>query len=427
MRFASRVLATLSLSFALAAPAQTLAHKGWAGSGLTVDPWWQGAIFYIVDPTHLAGLTERLPYLQSLGVDAMIVPSFASSVAQPAPAEAEEFDRLESEAGRHKIRILVDLPLKSEASLADTDTIARFWLSRGVAGLRLVRTPETPADPSTYLRDLRRITASYGGQRVLLWDAGSIAIADPPARRRTSRRPAPQPATPDLTVDRNLELLGSLAPPGLRAALAGPTTGVAVATDSGQSASFEHLGETIPIARLLATALLAGRGAPLLYGGQEVGKASSDSALIQEDSDPGSLVNWYRKLADLHHGNVALRTGLFDLVPTSDPDLVIWVRRPRLGGAPVLAVLNTSATTTHLTSLPLLAGELRRLGINGAMLKTLATTEADTTTPTPNTISLAPFGAFLGEIRASAGLETIVLPVRHPVSHRRQRKDSLTR
>ena len=31
-------------------PAQTLAHRNWAGSGITVAPWWKGAEFYLVDP-----------------------------------------------------------------------------------------------------------------------------------------------------------------------------------------------------------------------------------------------------------------------------------------------------------------------------------------------------------------------------------------
>jgi hypothetical protein len=435
MKFVVRLLAALLFVTALGR-SQMLAHKGWAGSGMTVDPWWQGAIFYTVDATSdgtggLSGLAERLPYLQSLGVDAIILspsPLAATGASQPiAPAfgTAEDFDHLEAEAGRRKIRIVVDLPLKSNASLADTDSVARFWLSRGVAGLRLVRTAETPADPTNYLRDLRRVTSSYGGQRLLLWDAGELAVTDPQARRLNSRR-GQLSAGPDLIADRHLETLRSLGPSVLRVDLAGRSAGAAVATDSAESprsvarvsSGSSNGADAVPVAKLLAAALLAGRGAPLLYSGQEIGSGVSADNIAVQDADTKSLLNWYRKLAELHHGNAALRTGSFDLVPTSDADLVIWVRRPRVGGSPVLAVLNTSSTA-HLTSLGVLAPELQRLGIRGAMLKTLATTEPEGTAQTANAISLSGFGVFLGEIRSAAGLETVVLPVRRRVHRSR--------
>src|SRR5580693_6440388 len=67
--------------------AQTLAHKGWAGSGITVEPWWQGAVLYQVDPVSfqdskgdgfgdLQGIVHRLDYLQGLGVDAILLSPF---------------------------------------------------------------------------------------------------------------------------------------------------------------------------------------------------------------------------------------------------------------------------------------------------------------------------------------------------------------
>ena len=73
-----------SLLLANAASAQVLARPGWAGSGVTVETWWHRAVFYRLDPAtfqdsngdgrgDLAGVAQRLNYLQSLGADAIIL------------------------------------------------------------------------------------------------------------------------------------------------------------------------------------------------------------------------------------------------------------------------------------------------------------------------------------------------------------------
>ena len=63
--------------------AQTLARPGWVGSGLSSQAWWQSAVIYRVQPQSfqdsdgdgvgdLRGLAQRLDYLQSIGVDAVL-------------------------------------------------------------------------------------------------------------------------------------------------------------------------------------------------------------------------------------------------------------------------------------------------------------------------------------------------------------------
>ena len=96
-------------------PAQTLARKGWAGSGIGVEPWWQSAVFYEVDgDTGIPELLARLDYLHSLGVDAIVLsPPHSKGEDSGRPASSpeygsdEEFDQLEQggeppqdEAGR---------------------------------------------------------------------------------------------------------------------------------------------------------------------------------------------------------------------------------------------------------------------------------------------------------------------------------------
>lgn len=132
-----RLWSTLVLATAVAtsAAAQTLAHPGWKGNGITEHPWWQNAVIYEIYPRSfqdsdgdgvgdIKGITSRLDYLQSLGVDAIwltpIFPSpqkdFGYDIADftsidPQFGTMEDFDNLVSEASRRNIRIIMDLVL----------------------------------------------------------------------------------------------------------------------------------------------------------------------------------------------------------------------------------------------------------------------------------------------------------------------------
>src|ERR1700679_956150 len=124
--------------FAAPTTAQTLARPGWAGSGLASDAWWHTAVFYAIEPGgfqasdgdsvgDLRGIAQRMDYLQSLGVDAIVL--------EP-PFKDEGFDDLLSEASRRHVRIVIALDRRFSASgnlLAE----ARSWLTRGAAGIFL--------------------------------------------------------------------------------------------------------------------------------------------------------------------------------------------------------------------------------------------------------------------------------------------------
>ncbi len=115
----------LVLSLAGALPAQAAAAKS--------DPWWKHALIYEIYPRSfqdsngdgvgdLNGITQRLDYLQSLGVDAIwlspIYPSpqvdFGYDVSNyeaidPQYGTMADFDRLVAEAKKRKIRIIMDM------------------------------------------------------------------------------------------------------------------------------------------------------------------------------------------------------------------------------------------------------------------------------------------------------------------------------
>ncbi|HEY2274316.1 MAG TPA: alpha-glucosidase [Steroidobacteraceae bacterium] len=114
-----------------AAPAQQAAPAAAAQA----VPWWRNAVIYEIYPRSfqdsngdgigdLNGITQRLDYLESLGVDAIwIAPCYPSpqvdfgydisdyQAIDPAYGTLADFDRLLAEAGRHHIRILLDMVL----------------------------------------------------------------------------------------------------------------------------------------------------------------------------------------------------------------------------------------------------------------------------------------------------------------------------
>ena len=100
-----------------------------------VAPWWQNAVIYEIYPRSfqdsngdgigdLEGITQRLDYLQQLGVDAIwITPMYPSPQVDfgydisnyddvdPQYGTLADFDRLVAAAKRHKIRIVLDMVL----------------------------------------------------------------------------------------------------------------------------------------------------------------------------------------------------------------------------------------------------------------------------------------------------------------------------
>ena len=99
------------------------------------DPWWQHAVIYEIYPRSfqdsngdgigdLDGITQRLDYLQALGVDAIwIAPMYPSPQVDfgydisdyqnvdPQYGSLADFDHLVAEAGKRHIRVLLDMVL----------------------------------------------------------------------------------------------------------------------------------------------------------------------------------------------------------------------------------------------------------------------------------------------------------------------------
>ena len=133
LRPLAAVLLVLSfLATSRIAPAQTLARPNWNTANAGAEPWWKHAVFYEIYPRSfqdsngdgvgdLNGITQRLDYLQSLGVDAIwLTPIYPSpqvdfgydvsdyTAIDPQYGTLQDFDRLVQEASRRRIRVLMD-------------------------------------------------------------------------------------------------------------------------------------------------------------------------------------------------------------------------------------------------------------------------------------------------------------------------------
>jgi len=448
-----RQLLALCFACALATPAlsQTLARPGWAGSGISTDVWWKHAIVYQVNPidfsptgnSGLHGIVEHLDYIQSLGVDALLLtiiqpdPAHAQSI-DPAVGTLDDLDDLIHEASRHNIRVLLDLDPHIPA--ADLPNVARFWLNRGIAGFHVIgATVEAHAQAA----ELRKATASYLGQRILIGDVDPTLPVPP--QQRTYK--APDAQTTQLLRDASLGAVSPLTPAPIRSAIESTEnilqTGHSLpllATDGPgfkrSMGRYANGKDDLAIAKLLATILFTTRAQPLLYYGQELGVATQQSAAPSsatpviiwdappppakgspatppapeastanatpnaalEDADPTSLLNWYRKLIELHHSNATITSGEYLTINRDDQNVLIVVRKPKNVSpvSPVLVILcNLSAQPAQLS----IKTDTMRLHLRGSFLRTLIRTDNGMGTMHLESMTLPPYTAYIGALR----------------------------
>ncbi len=458
--------------------AQTLARPGWQGSGLTVESWWQSSIFYQIDLSSFQNtkgnfreVLERLDYLQSLGVDALVLSPLpleaasgshrsetsATSPFDPAYGTEEDLSVLVQEASRRRMRVLVDLPFDSTLSEDETANAARFWLSRGIAGLILTKAdpqgvPLTAAQTSSRLVALDHLLKQYPGQRILFWDLPEPQVANVATVRvsHKRRRAAPKQTAeavgdslakaPQLRFDDRLLQLNHWQAEELRGLLKGrphtyfPLAASVLASDAGNHPRsfdrFSNGAHPAEIARQTAALLLLGQAVPQLYAGQEIGMQTASATAVSKsaEDDQDSLLNWYRRLSSLRHANLALRGGSLDVLALANPDLVAWVRRPpsaAAGASPVVVICNVSPHAAKVT----LSAELHARGIpvGTGMLRTLASSaaSANLNRPVPlDAISLPAYGVYVGELQLQPGLESAPAPTRRRPGRRSQSRST---
>ena len=452
--------ATLLPLAASTLPAQILAHPGWTRSVTAAEPWYQRAIFYQVpkcppqsfasdngsrfggsifclNPTFQS-LAERLDAMQSTGITAVIVappalpslPGASAEQAIAAQSELDAFDNFTRQATARGIRVLVALP----ATRADADLAGRirFWLTRGVAGLRLEIPPNTSAqDREAIASSTRSLAAGSGGQRVVLIDAengsaATLATAKPSRPGRSASHNAAASSAAQLQV---LTLTGQFTAASLRpqlaAALSAPNTLLdARANSTGLAQALATIALTINSAALADPAqhLVFPATIPPPEPVDETAKPApppippqpppgvylpfvpyvlpprpvKKAAPLPPADDP--LTIFYAKLAALHHSNAALRTGSKTILDFDAQNVLAWVAKPASPtpqNPPVVVLVNFSTQPVELS----LADAMKKLNLHGFFLRKLLRSDDAMGAEDIAAVKLAPYSVFIGELR----------------------------
>lgn len=400
--------------------AQTLARPGWAGSGMSSDAWWRYAVVYQIEPKSFSpdgihGVTRRLDYVRSLGVEAILLTDKVA--VDPAGGAVNDIDDLIHEASSREVRVLLTL----DAASQQVTSIARFWLNHGVAGFYL------PGAQAVQSADLRKIINSFVGQRVLISDLNTSELQQGRESDVAQMLADPRAGTvPQLTA--------ASVRPGLEASQAimqsGRTVPLLLSDGPGDARSLTRYGDgshDVGIAKTLAALLLASRAGTLLYYGQELGLASAadkdaegptihwdappkpkpeapaepptngPNAAI-EDADQASLLNWYRQLSALHHTNRTIRTGAQITLNHDDQNVLVWVRKPQSVSTQtpaIVVVCNLSAQPVQLS----LKADMQKLHLRGSFLRPLLRSDSAMGAMHLDGMTIAPFTVYIGELR----------------------------
>jgi glycosidase len=117
-----------------------------------------------------------------------------------------------------------------------------------------------------------------------------------------------------------------------------------------------------------------------------------------EDADPDSLLNWYRQLAALHHGNSTLALGTSLTINRDDQNVLVLVRKPKVVSATSPVMILLFNLTAHPVILSLKA-DTTRLDLRGSFLRSVLRSDDNIGTMNLEQMTLAPYAAFIGELR----------------------------
>jgi glycosidase len=392
--------ACLLLAVACTCSAQTLARPGWTASGFTADPWWKHAVFYEVKqpigaiayvgpapPSPMDWVNSpktiavKLDALQSLGVDALILPMPDKQTSQ---AAMDNFDELVRQASPRGVHILLRFPVFG--SSADLTATARLWLSRGVSGF-YVPTPAQaiPTDSQTIVAMLRKIESTAVGGRIVIADLAVDASGGSGRRGRSGDLTDAQ-----LQVDARDTLPSVPEAASLRRVLEAEPSEPTVLVDLPQPADSPDAANPDASAwKAIAALALTTHPVALIDADAQL-SGSNDAA-------SATLADWYRKLIALHHGNATLRYGSATPLDFDAENALVWVSRASAGtgqAAPIVVACNLSSAPIHLA----LGSAVRALNLHGSFLLTLLRTDSGMGPQDLNSVMVPAYGVYIGEL-----------------------------
>jgi len=536
-------------------------------------PWWKHALIYEIYPRSfqdsngdgigdLNGITQRLDYLQGLGVDAIwLTPIYPSpqvdfgydisnyQAIDPQYGTMADFDRLVAEAKKRKIRVLMDMVmnhtsdkhpwfLESESSKTnpkrdwyiwhdgkgpaappnnwqsvfghsawkfDPKTSQwyyhkfypeqpdlnwrnpavqravfgafRFWLNKGVAGFRLDAVPtlfedeqlgdeqvlpgaNSYGDPNLddsqtnnlpevhqVMRDLRRVSNSYAGNRVLIGETYLPDIAELRKWYGVSHDEL------QLPMDMQVGFVNKMDAAAFRTRIdqaehdLDDDQPLFVFDNHDNARSWNRYGDgkhNVDIARVIATLLLATRSAAIMYYGEELGMTTTTPARVEDVKDPigkigwpkekgrdgertpmqwdgapnagftaasatpwlpvppsyktvnvaiesredDSLLAWYQSLIQLRRENPELHDGSLTMLNVNDNNVLSWLRKTEDGQSVLVACNFTAQTQTVAFDLSIVK-----------QLKTLLVTPGNPEPDSPSSVKLPPYGVYIGQVQ----------------------------
>ncbi len=301
------------------------------------------------------------------------------------------------------------------------------------------------------MRRLRAMTDSYPGERVLIGETYVPQTADLDAWYGGARHDELQ-----LPMDTLVGLGSRLDAKLFRARLLEAQTELhgsqplLVFDNHDNVRSWDRFGDGVhdaQIARIVAALLLTTRATALIYQGQELGQTTATPTRVQdvrdpigisgwprqkgrdgertpmqwdahqqagfstnphtwlpltanyrtinvasESADPGSLLNWYRRLIALRRGAGALHGGRMVMLDRGNASVLSFARVAADGEA-VLVVLNMSAIEQHV------ALRFRAAGIRATRLRTLLAYPADIAGGAADAaVTLAPYASWIAAI-----------------------------
>jgi len=390
---------------------QVLARPGWAGSGMnSAPPWWRHALVYRVDPRGFGGLKgvgEHLSYIRSTGADALLLSSLGGGPKEaidPSIGTMDDVDEIIRRASQDNLRVLAEL----DAASPDLAARARMWCAHGIAGFYV---PKATPDQ---IAEINRASSGLGGKRILMSDVASTSATSHGA------------TAPELVVDERAGTQEKFTAATVRSAL----EAVQQETDNGHlltlltsdgpalKRSLSRYGNgsagDVEIAKQIAALLMTTRAGAMLFYGQELGltdgtqeisfatpeknKQPAPMSVAAGESNPASLLNWYRQLSAMMHSNRTISSGSMITLNHDDQNVLGWVRKPQAvsyNNPPIVILENLSDQPVQLS----LKADIQKLHLRGSFLRTLLRSDNVMGAMHLEGMTLAPHAVFIGELK----------------------------